>query len=120
MTHETRPFPIQICNLFKFFGRVVQFIAMVITLGAAFLCSALVLARALQDQVQGHSRFGLGDFALSTPSPTLANGEPEVTCEKIAKAISSKSQVFYPGEHRVLHLYRAPPNDSGGLRLPGV
>jgi hypothetical protein len=78
-----------------------QFIAMTITLGA-FLCSALVLAHALQD----HFGFGLGDldFAVYTPSPSPANFE--VTCENIAKAISSKSQVFYPGE---LHLYCAIP-----------
>ena len=62
---------------------------MAITLGAAFLCSALVLAHTLQD----HSRLGLGNFA---PLPSQA--DCEVTCEKIAEAISSRSQVFYPGE----------------------
>ncbi|KAN0114373.1 hypothetical protein V8E52_006869 [Russula decolorans] len=64
---------------------------MAITLGAAFLCSVLVLAHALQDR----STFGLGNLAVYTPSPSPANCE--VTCEKIAKVISSKSQVFYPG-----------------------
>ena len=64
---------------------------MVITLSAAFLCFSLVLAGAPQDR----SRFG---FAVSIPPLTEVNREPEVTCEKIAKAISSKSQVFYPGE----------------------
>jgi hypothetical protein len=82
---------------------------MAITLGAAFFCSALVLAHALQDC----SRFGLGNFAVYTPSPSPANCE--VTCEKIAKVISSKSQVFYPGELRVLRLYYASPIDSGIL-----
>src|SRR6266576_5974765 len=84
---------------------------MAITLGTAYLCSVLVLrlAHALQD----HSRFGLGNFAVYTPSPSPANCE--VTCEKIAKAISSKSQVFYPGELRVLRLYCALPIDSGVL-----
>ena len=78
----------------------VAFIVMaIITLGAAFLCSALVLAHALQDRF----RFNLGDFAVYTPSPSPANCE--VTCEKIAVAFSSKSQVFYPGELRVLRLY---------------
>jgi hypothetical protein len=82
-----------------------QIIAMTITLGA-FLCSALALAHALQD----HFGSGLGDFAVYTPSPSPANCE--ATCEKIAKAISSKSQVFYPGKIRVLHLYCATPIDS--------
>jgi hypothetical protein len=82
---------------------------MAIMLGAALVCSALVLAHALQD----HSRSCLGDFAVYTPSPSPANCE--VTCEKIAKAISSKSQVFYPGELRVLRLYCASPADSGVL-----
>ena len=83
-----------------------QFIAMAITLGAVFLYFALVLAHALQDR----SRFGLGNFAAYTPLPSLANRD--ITCEKIAMAISSKSQVFYPGELRVLHLYRASLIDS--------
>jgi hypothetical protein len=72
---------------------------MTITLRAALLCYALVLSHALQD----HSGFCLGDFAIYTPANC------EVTCEKIAKAISSKSQVFYPGEFRVLRLYCASP-----------
>jgi hypothetical protein len=73
---------------------------MAITLGAAFrvLCSALVLAYALQD----HSVFAMADFAAYTPSLSQANCE--VTCKNIAKAISSKSQVFYPGELHVLRL----------------
>lgn len=76
---------------------------MAITLGAVFLCSALVLAHALQV----HSVFALGDFAVHTQIPS-----PEVTCENIAKVISSKSQVFYPGELCVLRLYYASPVDS--------
>jgi hypothetical protein len=81
---------------------------MAITLGAAFLCSALILAHALKD----HSVFALGDLAVYTPSPSPANCE--ATCENIAKAISSKSQVFYPGELRVPRLY-ASPIDAGVL-----
>ena len=71
------------------------------TLPAAFLFSAFVLvAHALRD----HPSFGLEDVVqvVYTPPPPPANYE--VTCEKIAKAISSKSRVFYPGETRVLRL----------------
>jgi hypothetical protein len=82
---------------------------MTITLGAVFLCSTLVLTHALQDR----SGFGLADFTVYTPSSSPANFE--VTCERIAKAISSKSQVFYPGELRVLRLYCASILDSGVL-----
>jgi len=82
---------------------------MAIALGTTFLCSALVLAHALQ----GHSRFGLGYLAVYSPSPYPANCE--VTCEKIVNAISSKSQVFHPGKLCVPRLHCASPIDSGVL-----
>ena len=85
---------------------------MAITIGATLLCSALVLAHTLQD----HSRFGLGDLGVYSPSPSPA--DCEVTCEKITKAISSKSQVYYPGELR-LYCALASPIDVS-LRFPGV
>jgi hypothetical protein len=74
-------------------------------LGAAFLGCALVLAEALQD----HSRFGLGNFAAYAQS---SSPDYKVTCKKIAQSISSKSQVFYPGESRV-GLEHEPPLDPG-------
>ena len=74
---------------------------------AAFLCLTLVLAYMLQD--------GLGNFGVnSTPTSPAVTG----TCEKIAKAISSKSQVYYPGRLRVLCLCAPPINMRS--RLPGV
>jgi hypothetical protein len=79
---------------------------MAITLGTAFLCSALFLAHALQD----HPVFSPRDFDTASPSPANC----EATCENIAKVISSKSIVFYPGKLRVL-LYCASPIDSGVL-----
>jgi hypothetical protein len=71
---------------------------MIITLRAALLGCALVLVGALQDQ----SRFGSGNFAVYAQPPSLT--DYKVTCKKIAESISSKSQVFYPGEPRVVGL----------------
>ena len=130
--HESRPFPaarsfyrgnksIQIGNPFKFFGRSMRnSLSMAITLGAAFLCFALVLAHDLQD----HSRLGPRNLAVYT-LPSQANCE--VTCEKTAKAISSKSQVFYPGElacsaftgHHLLILWFQVPRSLDLTSLTG-
>ena len=85
-------------NKKDFFARgITQFIT-AIMLGVALLCCALVLAEALQD----HSRFSLGNFVAyaQTPSPTDYKG----TCDAIARSISSRSQVFYPGELRIIGL----------------
>lgn len=87
-----------------------------IMLGAAFrvLRFALVLALALQY----HFVFGSGDFGVYTPSrPSPTNYG--ITCEKIAKVISSKSQVFYPGGLCVLRICCESPVYLS-FRLPGV
>ena len=63
-------------------------------LKAAFLLCGLVLVEALKD----HSGFNQGYFAAYPQSP----GDCKITCEKIARSISSASQVFYPGEFRVV------------------
>ncbi len=76
--------------------RYTQFITTTAMLGAAFLWCTFSLADALQDQ----SGFGLRNIdAYAQPSPNY-----KVTCEKIARSISSKSQVFYPGERREVSL----------------
>jgi hypothetical protein len=80
---------------------------MAITLGATFLCPALVLAHALKD----HFIFGLGDFAVYTPSPSR---ELRGHVREERKALPSP-KAMYPGELRVLHLYCASPVDSGVL-----
>ena len=69
-------------------------------LGAALLLCALGVAKALQD----HPGLGFSqqNFAAYTPSSSLAHYK--VTCEKIAQSISSASEVFYPGELRVVGL----------------
>jgi hypothetical protein len=70
-------------------------------LGVALLWCVLGLAKALQD----HSGFSQENFAAYTLSLSLANTTHfEATCEKIARSISSASQVFYPGEHQVIGL----------------
>ncbi|KAF8477733.1 FAD dependent oxidoreductase [Russula ochroleuca] len=62
-------------------------------LGVALLWCVLGLAKALQD----HSGFSQENFAAYTLSLSLANTTHfEATCEKIARSISSASQVFYP------------------------
>ncbi len=57
---------------------------------------AFVLADALQD-----SRFNLENFGVCAQS---SSSDYKVTCEKIARSISSKPQVFYPGEPRAVSL----------------
>jgi hypothetical protein len=81
-------------------SRCTQFITTAIMLGTAFLCIALVLAEALQD----HSRFSLGNFVAYAQSQSSSPTDYKVTCEKIAQSVSSASQVFYPGELRVVGL----------------
>ena len=77
--------------------RHVQFLTTATMLGAVFLWYSLVLAEALQDQSEFCSRkFGL--YAQSTLSEAC---NVAFTCEEIARSISPKSQVFYPGEIRV-------------------
>ncbi|KAI9456081.1 FAD-binding domain-containing protein [Russula earlei] len=61
-------------------------------LGAAFLACILVLTRAT---LQGPSGFDLGNRAVQPRSPSSQDGYG-ATCEKIARSISSASQVFYP------------------------
>ena len=58
-------------------------------LEAAFLWYSLALIVILQGQ---------GNFDAYAQSPSPADGKLKLTCEKIARSISSKSQVFYPGE----------------------
>ena len=60
-------------------------------LRATLLFTSLVLAHALRD----HSRIA-ENFRASAQSPMLAFCK--VTCENIARSISPKSHVFYPGE----------------------
>ena len=73
-------------------------------LGAALLLCALGVAQALQ----GHPGLGFSqqNFAAYTPSSQASSSlaHYKVTCEKIAQSISSASQVFYPGELRVVGL----------------
>ena len=69
-----------------------------IMLGATLLLCALGIAKALQDP----PGFSQQNFAAYTPSSSLAHYK--VTCEEIAQSISSASQVFYPGELRVVGL----------------
>jgi hypothetical protein len=78
--------------------RYTKFIATAIMLGEVFLGCALVLAAALQDR----SGFGLGNFVAYAQSTSPADFK--VSCEKIARSISSASEVFYPGELRVIGL----------------
>jgi hypothetical protein len=70
-------------------------------LGATFLWYSLALIVALQEQ----SRFSHGNFDVYAQSPSPADGKSKTTCEKIAQSISSKSQVFYPGELEVVGLW---------------
>jgi hypothetical protein len=104
--HESRPYPaspvpvvtqMHVNKKDFFAGGITQFIPTAIMLGVALLCCALVLAEALQD-----SRFNLGNFVAyaQPPSPT----DYKNTCDAIARSISSSSQVFYPGELRVIGL----------------
>jgi hypothetical protein len=92
-------------------SRYTHFITTAIMLGVALLCCALVLAEALQD----HSRFSLGSLVAyaQSPSPTDYKG----TCDAIARSISSRSQVFYPGRfessassvhHPMIYVFRFP------------
>jgi hypothetical protein len=68
-------------------------------LGVVFLWySLVVLAEALQDQ----SRFCRRNFGLYVQSPLSEGCKITFTCEEIARSISPKSQVFYPGEIRVV------------------
>jgi hypothetical protein len=69
---------------------------MAITLGATFLCPALVLAHALQD----HFIFGLRNFVVYTPSPSR---ELRGHVREERKALPSPKAI-YPGELRVLHV----------------
>jgi hypothetical protein len=64
----------------------------------ALLTHILILAGVLQ----GQSGFVLGSLApgylhIYSPFPSCVYGY-RATCEKIAKTISSASEVFYPGE----------------------
>jgi hypothetical protein len=70
-------------------SRWTQIITTTIMLGAALLGWALVLAGTLQNH-------GPGNFAAYAHSTDY-----KVTCKKIARSVSSASQVFYPGEPRV-------------------
>ena len=66
-------------------------------LRTAFLCGALALIVALRSQ----SGFRLGDLvALVQPSSLSADNSYKVTCQNLAKSISSASQVFYPRKCR--------------------
>ena len=78
--------------------RYTRFMTTYIMLGAAFLCSSLVLAHALQD----HYRFSAENFGASGQSRALA--DYKFTCEKIAQSISPKSHMFYPGKLQVFGL----------------
>jgi len=70
-------------------------------LGSTFLWHSLALIVALQEQ----SRFGLGSFDAYAQSPSPTDGKLKTTCEKIARSISSKSEVFYPGKLEVVCLW---------------
>ena len=67
-------------------------------LRAAFLCGALALVVALHSQ----SGFSLGNLLVVEHNAARASDDDnyEVTCEKIAKSMSSASQVFYPSKCR--------------------
>ena len=79
---------------------VPYFITIATMLAAAFLCCAFALAGILHSL----TRFGLWDLRLAAhTTPPSANSENEnskyrITCGKIADAVSSASQVYYPGE----------------------
>ena len=82
--------------------------------GVAFLWYFLALIAALQEQ----SRFGLGNFDAYAQSSSPAGGKLKITCEKIARSISIKSQVFYSGELEVAGLWCMQPILA--FRFPGV
>ena len=67
-------------------------------LGVVFLLYSLVLSEALQDQ----SSFCRRSFGLYAQSPLSEGCKITFTCEEIARAVSPKSQVFYPGEIRLV------------------
>jgi hypothetical protein len=76
-----------------------QFLTTTIMLGVVFLWYySIVLAEALQDQ----SRVCRRNFGLYAQSPLSEGCKITLTCEDISRSISSKSQVFYPGEIRVV------------------
>jgi hypothetical protein len=75
-----------------------QFLTTTIMLGVVVLWYSVVLAEALQDQ----SRFCVRNFGLYAQSPLSEGCKVTFTCEGIARSISPKSQVFYPGEIRVV------------------
>ena len=85
----------------------------VIMPGVAFLWYSLALIAALQEQ----SRFFQGNIGAYAQSPSPADGKLKITCEKIARSISSKSQVFYPGE---LSSVSGVCNPPWFFRFPGV
>lgn len=84
-----------------------QSITATIMLGVAFLCSALALTVALHSQ----SGFRLGDLValVQSSSSSSSTDNYKVTCQNIAKSISSSSQVFYPrGSNSSCHHCSSP------------
>ena len=77
-------------------------------LGAVSLWYFLIVAEALQ----GQTRFSSGK--VGAYAQDSSRSQITVTCEKIAQSVSSKSQVFYPGEPRLVGL-RSVLIDSGCL-----
>ena len=80
--------------------RYAQFLATIIMLEVVLLWYSLVLV--LAEALQDHSSFCTGSFGLYAQSPLSEGCKITFTCEEIARSISPKSQVFYPGEIRVV------------------
>jgi len=90
-------------NIFR--PRYAQFLTTTIMLGVVFLSLVLAGAEALRDQ----SRFCRRNFGLYAQSSLSEGCKSTFTCEEIARSISPKSQVFYPGEIRVVGSWWVPP-----------
>ncbi len=87
-----------------------QLLTTPVMLGAFLLWYSLIIAEALQ----GQTRFISGNVGACAKASSPADRKITVTCEKIAQSVSSKSQVFYPGEPRLVGL-RCALIDSGFL-----
>ena len=75
-----------------------QLLTTPVMLGAFLLWYSLIIAEALQ----GQTRFSSGK--VGAYAQDSSRSQITVTCEKIAQSVSSKSQVFYPGEPRLVGL----------------